>query len=302
MDSATALPVPAAAPVQGAPVQAPLPPWHAQLDLRFARQGHATRAVHRSHRGPLRVQRMLYPEGADCCHALLLHPPGGLAGGDVLQIDVALEPHAHALLTTPGAAKWYRCTGPGARQSLRLGVAAGACLEWLPQEAILFDGARASQQCEIDLQPGAAMFGWDIVQLGRLAGGERWRSGHWSQHLALRREGRLAWLERAQLDAADALRDSPLGLAGHPVFASAWATSPMLSADPAAALALARQAAARHALPCGITWLPAPAELLVVRVLGHDGQGVRALLENVWHTLRPCLAARTARRPRIWAT
>ena len=276
--------------------------WSAHLQLQFARRGEVTQAVHRQHRGPLRVQRMLYPEGPACCHALLLHPPGGIAGGDALHIAVSLQPGAHALLTTPGAAKWYRGAGREARQAIRLDVADAACLEWLPQEAILFDGARAVQLCEITLAARAAMFGWDIVQLGRLAAGEAWRSGEWRQRLSVHRDGRPVWLERAALAADDPLRASPLGLAGHPVFATAWAAGPWLAGDVEAALLAARAAVATHPLMCGISWLPAPAELLLTRVVGDSGHAVRALLETLWHTLRPWTAARPAQRPRIWST
>ncbi|WP_064504841.1 urease accessory protein UreD [Frateuria defendens] len=276
--------------------------WKASLALRFARQGTATRAVERRHHGPLRVQRMLYPEGPACCHALLLHPPGGIAGGDRLDIAVALEEGARALLTTPGAAKWYRAAAAGARQDVHLSVADGACLEWLPQEAILFDGARAAQHATIALAPRAATFGWDIVQLGRLAAGEAWRTGHWHQHFRVTRAGRPVWIERARLAADDPLRASPLGLAGHPVFATAWAASPALDADREAALAAARAVAEAHDVPCGITWLAAPAELLVIRAVGEGAHAVRALLEALWHTLRPWTASRAPQRPRIWNT
>jgi len=277
--------------------------WSARLELRFARRDTCTQAVHRSHRGPLRVQRMLYPEGPGCCHALLLHPPGGIAGGDKLEIDVQMERGAHALLTTPGAAKWYRAGHAApAQQSLHLTIADDACLEWLPQESILFDGAQVIQQCEIDLAPRAAMFGWDIVQLGRLAAGERWKHGFWQQRLALLRDDHPVWLEQAHLAADDPLRDSLLRLAGHNVFATAWACSPRLSANHVEALAAARATATRFDLPCGITWLAAPAELLVIRALGASGHTVRELFEALWHTLRPWTAAMPPQRPRIWST
>lgn len=278
-----------------------LPPWEAALQLRFEWQQGQTRATHRRHHGPLRVQRMLYPEGNACCHALLLHPPGGIANGDVLEIDIDAHQAAHALLTTPGAAKWYRGQRD-AIQKLTLRVADDACLEWLPQEAILFDGARAVQHSRIELAPRAALFGWDIVQLGRLAAGEQWNTGHWRQQLEILREGRRVWLERAAMAADDPIRASPLGLAGHAVFGSAWITSPQLIQDHTHALHAAREALAAEAGRVGLTWLPAPAHLLLARAVGGSGHQVRALFETLWHTLRPWLAGRAPQRPRIWAT
>ena len=277
--------------------------WRAELDLRFAHAPDgATRLVHRHHRGPLRIQRLLYPEGVDTAHAVLLHPPGGIAGGDVLDIALHLARDARVLATTPGSAKWYRNDGRTARQHVRLTIDDDACLEWLPQETVLFDGAHAAQSIDIALAPRAAHVGWDIVQLGRLAAGETWRTGAWSQRLVVRRGERPCWIEQGHLAADAPLRASPLGLAGHPVFATAWACAPTLAADIDATLARVRDAAAQHALPCGVTWLQAPAELLVIRALGHALEPVRALFETLWHTLRPCIAARPPQRPRLWNT
>lgn len=277
--------------------------WRAGLDLRFVRAADgATRFAHRRHLGPLRVQRLLYPEGADCAHAVLLHPPGGVAAGDALDIALQVDAGARVLATTPGSAKWYRSDGRAARQSLRLRVADAACLEWLPQESVLFDGAHARQTLDIELAPGAAAFGWDIVQLGRLAAGEHWRNGHWAQRLTLRRGGRLCWVEQGALDANGVLRDSPLGFAGHAVAASAWGASPALAADAESALVAVREVAAQHDLPCGITWLAEPAKILVIRALADSADAMRALFEQLWHTLRPCIAARPPQRPRLWST
>lgn len=279
------------------------PPWQACLQLRLGRDGQGcTRLVHNHHRGPLRVQRVLYPEGPELAHILMLHPPGGIAGGDRLDIEVDLDSGASALLTTPGASKWYHGERAGARQSVRLKVAADACLEWLPQEAILFDGADASQEMQIDLDATATLFGWDIVQLGRIAAGEQWLRGRWRQRLVLRRDGRERWREVAELTATDPLRDSPLGLAGHPVMATAWAATPKLPAQQAELVEALRERAAAFALPCGISWLPAPTELLLIRALGPSGELVRALLESLWDVLRPTLIGRDAHRPRIWDT
>lgn len=281
---------------------APPPAWHASLALRFARHGDATRAVARRHDGPLRIQRVLHPEGAHCAHAILLHPPGGIAGGDVLDIALDLESGAHVLSTTPGSTKWYRSNACEATQHVRLAIADDACLEWLPQESVLFDGAYARQTLDLALAPRAAHIGWDIVQLGRVSAGETWRNGRWSQRVAVSRGERVVWREQAALAADDPLRDSPLGLAGHAAFGTLWACAPALSADHATVLDAVRDAAAQHAIPSGATWLAAPAELLVIRALAPSADAVRALFEALWHTLRPCIAAMPPQRPRLWAT
>ncbi|WP_175573293.1 urease accessory protein UreD, partial [Pseudomonas aeruginosa] len=95
------------------------PAWHAQLELAYARAGDATRPVTRRHAGPLRVQKHLYAEGPEVCQHILVHPPGGIAGGDSLAFDVRLGERAWAQLTSPGAAKWYRAACPS-RQTLEI--------------------------------------------------------------------------------------------------------------------------------------------------------------------------------------
>lgn len=279
------------------------PAWHARLDLGFARHRPAcTHLVRNRFEGPLRVQKLLYPEDAGIAHALLLHPPGGLAGGDQLEIALDLTDGAEVLATTPGATKWYHGERGAARQSTTLRLGADACLEWLPQESILFDGAEALQALRIELDPGARMFGWDIVQFGRIAAGEQWLRGRWCQRVQLLRAGRERWREQLALGATDPLRDSPLGLAGHPVMATAWASAPALRDQVDDLLDELRERAAEVALPCGISWLGAPADVLLVRALGHDCAAVRALLESLWALLRPAVAHRNPCQPRIWNT
>src|SRR3990172_7209250 len=115
--------------------------WRAQLALEFERRAARTVLSARRHDGPLVVQKPLYPEGDAVCHTIVVHPPGGMAGGDDIQLKARLDVNAHALLTTAGAGKWYRSVGPWARQSIQFDVSGGACLEWLPQENIIFNGA-----------------------------------------------------------------------------------------------------------------------------------------------------------------
>ena len=279
------------------------PAWRAELSLSYARdfQG-CTRLVRNLHRGPLRVQKSLYPEGIGVAHTLMLHPPGGLAGGDQLVIDLTLASGSEVLATTPGATKWYHGERGSATQTIRLTLAADACLEWLPQESILFDRADAQQSLRVDLHPHARMFGWDIVQLGRIAAAEAWQRGRFRQRLQMYRDGRERWREQVDLAADDPLRTSPLGLAGHPVLATAWATAPALRDAGDDLLTLLRDCAAQYPVECGISWLPAPTELLMIRVLGADCAPVRALLEALWMRLRPRLNGRTAVKPRIWDT
>ncbi|MEO7495016.1 MAG: urease accessory protein UreD, partial [Massilia sp.] len=145
------------------------PAWQASLRLRFADDGGTTRLVERSHSGPLRVQKPLYPEGARICHAIVVHPPGGVVGGDRLTIDAQAGAGTHCLLTSPGAAKWYRANGKVSRQQVRLEAGEGACVEWLPQETIFFNDAHVELDHTVDLAAGATYIGSEILCFGRRA-------------------------------------------------------------------------------------------------------------------------------------
>ncbi len=165
------------------------------------------------------MQKHLYAEGPEVCQHILVHPPGGIAGGDSLAFDVRLGERAWAQLTSPGAAKWYRAACPS-RQTLEIHLEPGATLEWLPQESIVFAGAQAELETRIQLRGDARLFYWDMVALGRPASGERFVSGHFVAALDIRRDDRLLWHERQRIDGGDRLLDSPIGLAGHPVLAT----------------------------------------------------------------------------------
>jgi urease accessory protein len=191
--------------------------WQADLDLSFARRGERTVLTRNQHRGPLQVQKALYPEGKDTCHVAVLHPPGGVAAGDGLCVRASLGDESLALLTTPGATKWYRSEGAWARQELHFSVGDGASLEWLPRENIFFDGANVWLQLDVDLSGRAKYFGWDIVSFGRRASGETWRRGKLHMHTHIRSADHVLWSEVANVDAQSGFAHSPVGLAGFTV-------------------------------------------------------------------------------------
>lgn len=190
--------------------------WLAQLELDYSRAASRTR-LHFRHDGPLRVLRSLYPEGDGICHNVLVHPPGGLVGGDTLDIRVRVAPDAHALVTTPGATRFYRTTGDVATQRTHLQLDAGARLEWLPLETIAYNACDAHNLLTFEMAEGAELMAWDITALGLPHANEPFASGRLLQHMEW--PGR--WLERGRIDASDArLLDGPLGLAGHRCLAS----------------------------------------------------------------------------------
>ena len=276
------------------------PSWHAELHLGFARAGERTVLRENRHRGPLRVQKALYPEGDAVCQAIVLHPPSGIAGGDQLAIAVDVASGAFAQLTTPGAGKWYRSGGPAAAQTLHLSAGAAATLEWLPQESIVFDGAIARMASHIRLADDACFIGWDVLCLGRTASGEEFRHGQLSTETRIERGNRTLWLERGQVDGGDPMLDSPAGWAGRRVCATLLCSFPGLDGQAASLLAALRaitppEASALH----GITALPG---LLVARYLGDNSEAARQWLSELWKILRPACCDRPAIPPRIWQT
>ena len=192
--------------------------WQGHLSLDYHRTEHGTSALDRHH-GPLRVLQRLYPEGPAICHHVLVHPPGGIVGGDVLQIDARLGAGSHALVTTPSATRFYRSAGPWASQRVDARLEAGARLEWLPLETILYSGCLAENQQQFTLADDAEMIGWDLLALGLPAAGQAFERGALRQTLAI--PGR--WLEQGRVAADDALLlDSPLGWAGQRVLGTLW--------------------------------------------------------------------------------
>ncbi|MFM7848191.1 MAG: urease accessory protein UreD [Rubrivivax sp.] len=294
--------------------------WRGHLGLRYWRDGPRTVALDR-HEGPLRVLQRLYPEGEGICHHVLVHPPGGVAGGDVLELQADLARDTHAVLTTPGATRFYRSGGRPALQRSRLRLAPGARLEWLPLENLAFSGCEAENRTEIELAPGAEMIGWDLLALGLPASGADFETGCFTQHLALRvirpnRDNPAAaqahfpggdpvWLERGRIDARDArLLDAAVGWAGRRVLGTAWwaAGQPLDAARREALLEAARACPEEPGL-AGWTGITSPlAQVLVARALGDRVEPVMQWLNAVRAAWRQAAWGLQPHPPRVWRT
>jgi len=269
--------------------------WEARLDLTFERDAARTVLAARKHVGPLRVQKALYPEGPEVCQAIIVHPPGGIVGGDSLSIGIDVGALAHAQLTTPGAAKWYRSSGPRARALTTLRIRAGALLEWLPQETMLFDGARASITLSVELARESRFMGWDVTCLGRTASGERYASGDLRQSIEISRDGALLFCERAAIDGGSRLLQSGAMLKGAPVFGTLVAAGAPVTDEMLAGCRAVRCNTGDGA----VTRLP---EVFVARYRGDSASAARTYFATLWRLLRPLIAGRDAVVPRIWST
>jgi urease accessory protein len=267
--------------------------WHASLSLRYALRNGRTVLVENRHAGPLVVQKALYPEDDAHCQTVIVHPPGGIAGGDRLAIDIDAGHGTQLLLTTPGATRWYKSTGKLASQRVRITAGDDATVEWMPLETIVFDRADALSTLEVDVAAGGRAAGWEVVAFGRSAAGERFSNGRFRQRIEIRRQGRLLWAEYGDVAGADPLFASPIGYSAHVVSGLLWACA----ADtelPAAAADLTDR------VTTGVTRLPDG--IMLARCLGRSTEEVKARLQRIWEQWRPLYAGRPARAPRLWAT
>ncbi|MDN8611619.1 urease accessory protein UreD [Variovorax ginsengisoli] len=274
-------------------------PWHARLDLDYQLE-HARSVARFRHEGPLRILQSLYPEGDAVCHNVLVHPPGGLVGGDTLDIRVRAAAGSHGLITTPGASRFYRSDGELALQRTDLRLDTGARLEWLPLEAICFSGCRAENRLTLRVAEGAELIGWDVTALGLPNAGKPFERGTLQQHI----EAPGRWLERGRLDAADGrLLQSPLGLAGQRCLASIFfvAGTPLSRTRRDAALDAARALIEAHELNARAGATSPHPEIIVLRVLAPVVEPAMQLLRQVWKAWRAELWHMTGEPPRIWS-
>ncbi len=277
-------------------------PGNLRIDYRAdAPHGRPRTVAFDRHEGPLRILASLYPEAPAVCHNVLVHPPGGIVGGDTLAIELNLAAHTHALLSTPGATRFYRSAGEAATQTLTAKLADGARLEWLPLETIAHSGCLAENHLRFELAVGAQMIGWDVLALGLPASNEAFVRGRYTQTIELPGH----WLERAAIDATDQrLLDSPLGWAGRRVLCTMWfaAGAPIEPARRDALLDAARALCNEYELNRTAGASAAHANVIVLRVLAERVEPAMNLLTLVWARWRELAWALPACPPRVWRT
>jgi urease accessory protein len=274
-------------------------PWHARLQLKYTVEN--VRTVARfEHNGPLRILQSLYPEGDGICHNVLVHPPGGLVGGDTLDITATVGPGAHGLVTTPGATRFYRSAAERALQRTHLLLEEDSRLEWLPLEALCYNACNAENHLTLNIAPGAEWIGWDVTALGLPHAGQPFATGRFVQHIEVHGQ----WLERGVIDAADhRLLQSPLGLAGQRCVASLFfvAGTPLDKARRDTALEAARIVMDTHALKTTAGATSPNGQVVVLRVLAPQVEPAMQLLKQVRAAWRAALWQLDAAPPRIWS-
>ncbi|CAB1275055.1 urease accessory protein UreD [Candidatus Nitrosacidococcus tergens] len=269
--------------------------WSAQIELGYQWVNNRTVPTLRRHQGPLRVQRHLYPEGPEVCQHILLHPPGGIAGGDTLSIYVSAGKNTSVQITNPGATRWYRSYYPS-YQNTKLYIDDNAILEWLPQESIFFSGCRAYLDTVIKLGVDSRLITWDIFALGRPGSNELFTHGEVHQRFQIRSHlnNQLLWSERMKFLGGNILLHSPVGLSGYPIAGTLLANGAVS----------AKLLEACRNLPIegygGITQFPTG--FIVARFLGQESEAARNWFIALWEILRPVLIGRSVCFPRIWNT
>lgn len=270
--------------------------WRAHLHLSYTSEFEKTVLSGQHHTGPLLVQKPFYPEGPQVCHTYLIHPPGGVVAGDKLGLDVDADTGAHAVITTPAAGKFYRSSGAQAAQVNHLRVAAGATLEWLPQETIVYNQASARMHTLVQLDGNARFIGWEMVCLGLPASDQPFKQGQLVQRFEIFKDGRPLCIEPFEVDGEDGVLNAPWGLAGHPVIGTLMATTG--EKDLSQAVRVKTDAVNRT----GQFAVTRVGELTLCRYLGGDVYEGLKLFLSAWEVLRPEVAGRAVCVPRIWAT
>lgn len=279
-------------------------PWHALLELDYQRSRNATQSqtvLQHAHQGPLHVLQSLYPEGPQICHNVILHPPGGIVGGDTLEIALNLQEGTQALITTPAATRFYKSLGEPAVQKVQGRLAPYSRLEWLPMETLAYNACIGRNEAVFELAPGAEMLGWDITALGLPEADQPFASGEITQHL----EVKGVWLEQGKLAAQDAvLMNSPVGLAGKRCMGTLFfaAGEPLSRERRDAALEAVRHVIESklptQGLVAGAT-SPHP-QMLVLRVLSHVVEPAMALMQAARGAWRQQLWQLEPTVPRLW--
>ena len=276
--------------------------WRAKFAGDFVSVDGHTRMGFTEHFGPLRVQRPFYPEGLDCLHLYLLHPPGGLVGGDKLSISLNANTHSHILMTTPSAGKIYRnISGIKQGQYVQIDVADAAVVEYLPQENIIFNNADAELITQVDIKGTGTFIGWEITCLGRIEGDELFEVGGLKQSLNITQDGEPLFMDRLTLLAPCSLQTSKAGFQDKSVYGTFIINRNIINSDVEDQLIAwqEEQNQIRTLTSVGITQKP---NAFIARVLGDKAEQARDVFESLWTLLRPHVINKQACAPRIWRT
>ncbi len=271
--------------------------WQGKLDLIYGHKDGRTCLQHNFSTAPLKVQRPFYPEGNRVCHTVTLHTAGGIVGGDSLRQNIILRPHSHALITTASAGKIYRTKGVKAVADIEITVDNDARLEWLPQEAIIFNGADYRQNLRVNLGSSAQWLGWDITRFGRTARGEKFLEGFWHSQTEIYRDNRPLWIDKQFCPGGEEIVNSPHGLSGCAIVANLVYLGHPVSKEKIETI----RALAGESIGVGEWGISQTlGDGIICRYRGNSTSEVRSFFVKVWHLLRQSLFGCPGIYPRVW--
>lgn len=270
--------------------------WRASLELEYERRLAKTCLVKKQHCGPLMVQKPFYPEAEQCCHTYLIHPPGGIAGGDQLYINAQINDNSHVLITTPAATKFYRSIGPQALQQQILNVSSNAILEWLPQETVYFSEANVVNKTIFHIHPTTSLFAWEIQCLGLTAQQQDFELGSCIQRLEVWQQNKPLILETNRFIGGDQQLQSACGMNGYKALATFIIKDPKQCLDNSIIMAVKSN---YHSIVTASTYVHG---FFIIRALAEYAEEIKNYFTQVWHYARPLMIAQDACPPRIWKT
>jgi urease accessory protein len=293
-------------PISNAPKNA----WLASLSLEFSLTASGSQLTRTIRNGPLTVQKAFYPEGPDCAHIYLLHPPAGIVSGDELRISIQVNEQAHSLVTTPGANRFYR-----AREDLTIGdskqvqhceifLAEQAKCENFPLETIVYEGADGVNTVDVNLKSDSAYLGWDITCLGLPRSNQFFKNGRYTQLNRVYCEDTLIYHDRIAIKPDNQIHQHMAGLNNHNVFATFMAYAPeglITNAQHKVLIGQLRDYIIEENAEQKIS-ISKIRQLLVIRYLGQHAEECKALFIQLWQKIRPLYLNKEANIPRIWHT
>ncbi len=275
----------------------PIFSWEAHLQLGLVQKNNKTLLNKRRHIGPLTLQRPFYPEDDGTCHLYILHPPGGVAGGDSLQLDLVCEENTSTLVTTPGASKFYQSNGFTAWQNQNLNVKESASLEWLPQETILFDGSNVNSSTKVQLKSSSSFIGWEIVSFGRPACLEEFSIGFFKQSFEIWRDDIPLLIDKVTIKDRAEVFSSLWGLQSQPVMGLMTVINPNIKLLHQTKENIQEKIKGHEYLSVSVI-----NDVLVCRCLDTNSMSIRDQFIEIWKTIRPISINKQPCEPRIWAT
>jgi urease accessory protein len=199
----------------------------AEARASFARVGMRTEPARLFETGGLRWR---FPRSSNPCEAALVNTGGGVAGGDSYSVSLTLSEDAEVEASTPSAERIYRSDGLAASITTRLMLKPGARLFWLPQETLLFEGARLERRLEVDTSGEASFIIAETLAFGRLAMGETRIDASVRDSWRIRRDGQLVFADETRIDHAGATLDRKAVGAGARALSTIVASSPNIEA------------------------------------------------------------------------